>query len=290
MIYEGKSLTVNLLKDGIAELVFDAKGSVNKFDQQTVADLDAATQALAANSEVKGVLVRSAKSTFIVAADITEFTGLFDMPDEEVLAWVAKTSQVFDRFEDLPFPTIAAVNGFALGGGCEMTLICDFRVADTTASLGLPEVKLGLMPGFGGTVRLPRLIGADNALEWMTTGRDRKAAKALAEGAVDAVVSPDKLNDAALSMLKDAIAGDFDWQARRAEKKAPLKLNQNEALMSFSTAKAMVAAQAGKHYPAPHMMVETISKGAGLDRDGALKLENQGFATLAKTDAAKAQV
>ena len=290
MIYEGKSLTVNLLQDGIAELVFDAQGSVNKFDRQTVADLDAATQALVVHQEIKGVLVRSAKSTFIVGADITEFTALFDMPDTEVLAWVGKASQVFDRFEDLPFPTIAAINGFALGGGCEMTLACDFRVADTTASIGLPEVKLGLMPGFGGTVRLPRLIGADNALEWMTTGRDRKALKALAEGAIDAVVAPEKLADAALSMLKDAMAGDFDWQARRAEKKAPLTLNQNEAMMSFSTAKAMVFAQAGKHYPAPHMMVETISKAAGLDRNGALKLENQGFAKLAKTDAAKAQV
>jgi 3-hydroxyacyl-CoA dehydrogenase/enoyl-CoA hydratase/3-hydroxybutyryl-CoA epimerase/enoyl-CoA isomerase len=290
MIYEGKSITVNLLQDGIAELVFDAQGSVNKFDQQTVAELDAATQALAAHSDVKGVLVRSAKSTFIVGADITEFTGLFDMPDEDVLAWVGKTSQVFDRFEDLPFPTIAAVNGFALGGGCEMTLVCDFRVADTTASLGLPEVKLGLMPGFGGTVRLPRLIGADNALAWMTTGRDHKAVKAMAQGAVDAVVAPEKLIDAALSMLKDAIVGDFDWQTRRAQKKAPLTLSQNEAIMSFSTAKAMVAAQAGKHYPAPHMMVETLSKGAALDRQGALKLENQGFTKLAKTDAARAQV
>lgn len=290
MIYEGKSLTVNLLQDGIAELVFDAQGSVNKFDRQTVADLDGAAKAIAANQAVKGVIVSSAKSTFIVGADITEFTELFSMPDNEVLAWVSKTSHAFDQFEDLPVPTIAAINGFALGGGFEMTLVCDLRVADTTAQVGLPEVKLGLMPGFGGTVRLPRLIGADNALEWMTTGQNRNAAKALAEGAIDAVVSPEKLKDAAISMLKDAIAGDLDWQTRRAEKKAPLQLNQNEAMMSFSTAKAMVAAQAGKHYPSPHMMVETVSKAAGLDRDGAMKLENQGFVTLAKTDAAKAQV
>jgi len=290
MIYAGSSLKVNLLQDGIAEVVFDAQGSVNKFDRQTVTELAEATAALKANAQIKGVLVRSAKSTFIVGADITEFTSLFDMPDAEVLSWVAHTSQVFDHFEDLPFPTIAAVNGFALGGGCEMTLVCDLRVADTTASIGLPEVKLGLMPGFGGTVRLPRLIGADNALEWMTTGRDRKAAKALAEGAIDAVVAPEKLVDAAISMLKDAIAGKFDWQARRAQKQAPLKLNQNESMMSFSTAKAMVFAQAGKHYPAPHMMVDTIAKAAGLGRDDALKLENQGFVTLAKSDAAKAQV
>lgn len=290
MIYEGQNLTVSLLDNGFAELVFDAKGSVNKFDRQTISDLDEATQAIAANSDVKGVVVRSAKPAFIVGADITEFTDMFAQPEEEVLAWVSKTSKVFDRFEDLPVPTVAAVNGFALGGGCEMALACDLRVVDTTASIGLPEVKLGLMPGFGGTVRLPRLIGSDNALEWMTTGKDRKGQQALNEGAVDAVVAPEKLPEAALSMVADAAAGKIDWQARRASKKAPLKLNSNEAMMSFSTAQAFVAAKAGKHYPAPHMMVETVKNASSLDRDGALALENQGFVKLAKTDAAKAQI
>ncbi|MDG6099286.1 fatty acid oxidation complex subunit alpha FadB [Alteromonas sp. ZYF713] len=290
MIYEGQNLTVSLLDNGFAELVFDAKGSVNKFDRQTISDLDEATQAIAANSDVKGVVVRSAKPAFIVGADITEFTDMFAQPEEEVLAWVSKTSKVFDRFEDLPVPTVAAVNGFALGGGCEMALACDLRVVDTTASIGLPEVKLGLMPGFGGTVRLPRIIGSDNALEWMTTGKDRKGQQALNEGAVDAVVAPEKLTEAALSMVADAAAGKIDWQARRASKKAPLKLNSNEAMMSFSTAQAFVAAKAGKHYPAPHMMVETVKNASSLDRDGALALENQGFVKLAKTDAAKAQI
>ena len=290
MIYQGQSLAVSLLEDGIAELVFDAQGSVNKFDRQTVSELAEATQIIQSNSQVKGVLVRSAKSTFIVGADITEFTELFSLSEEEVLAWVAKTSQVFDGFEDLPVPTVSAINGFALGGGCEMALATDLRVADTTAAIGLPEVKLGLMPGFGGTVRLPRIIGADNALEWMTTGKDRKAAKALAEGAVDAVVEPANLRDSALAILKDVIDGKLDWEKRRAQKKAALTLAPNEATMSFATAQAMVAAQAGKHYPAPHLMVETVAKAAGLDRDGALALENQGFVKLAKSDAAKAQV
>ncbi|MDM7861507.1 fatty acid oxidation complex subunit alpha FadB [Alteromonas sp. ASW11-36] len=292
MIYSGNCLSVATLDQAsdIAELVFDAPGSVNKFDRQTVEELDAATQALKAAEGIKAVIVRSAKSTFIVGADITEFTDLFSQPDEEVLGWVAKTSQVFDRFEDLPMPTVCAINGFALGGGCEMTLACDLRVADTTAQIGLPEVKLGLMPGFGGTVRLPRVIGSDNALEWMTTGRDRKAPKALAEGAVDAVVAPEALLEAAISMAQDAAANTLDWQQRRAQKKAPLQLGKNEAMMSFSTAAAMVAAQAGKHYPAPHMMVETVKNAATLDREGALALENQGFVKLAKTDAAKAQI
>jgi 3-hydroxyacyl-CoA dehydrogenase/enoyl-CoA hydratase/3-hydroxybutyryl-CoA epimerase/enoyl-CoA isomerase len=290
MVYEGKSLIVKLADDGIAELVFDAQGSVNKFDQQTVLELDQASSAIAATDGVKGVMVSSNKSTFIVGADITEFTGLFALSDDEILSWVAKTSQAFNHFEDLPVPTICAINGFALGGGCEMTLACDLRVADTTARIGLPEVKLGLMPGFGGTVRLPRIIGSDNALEWMTTGRDRNGEKALKEGAVDAVVAPENLKNAARKMLLDAIDGKFDWQARRAQKMAPLSLNANESMMSFSTAAAMVMAQAGKHYPAPHQMVASVQKAAGMLRDDALKVENEGFVKLAKTDACQAQV
>ncbi|WP_438865633.1 fatty acid oxidation complex subunit alpha FadB [Neptunicella sp.] len=290
MLYEGKNLSAKLLDNGIAEVLFDAAGSVNKFDQQTIQEMADMCAALTADSQVKGAIVRSAKPAFIVGADITEFDELFALPDDEVLAWVAKTSKAFDLVEDLPFPTVAAVNGFALGGGCEMTLACDLRVADTTAQIGLPEVKLGLMPGFGGTVRLPRLIGADNAMEWMSTGKNHKAAKALAVGAVDAVVAPEKLVEAAISMVTDAINGKIDWQHRRAVKKAPLSLNKNEATMCFSTAKAMVFAQAGKHYPAPHVMVDTVSGAARLERDAALGLENEGFVKLAKTDAAKAQI
>lgn len=290
MIFEGQCLQASLLEDGIADIVFNAQGSVNKFDQQTVSELNELCAVLEQEKSVKGAVVRSAKRTFIVGADITEFTALFAAPEEELLAWVEKTSKVFDRFEDLPFPTIAAVNGFALGGGCEMTLACDLRVADETAAIGLPEVKLGLMPGFGGTVRLPRVIGADNAMEWMTTGKDRKADKALAEGAIDAATTSDKLQDVATQMIKSAIAGDIDWQGRRNQKLSPLNLNQNEAIMSFATAQGMVAAQAGKHYPAPHMVVETLQKAATLGREGALKLENEGFVKLAKSDAATAQV
>jgi 3-hydroxyacyl-CoA dehydrogenase/enoyl-CoA hydratase/3-hydroxybutyryl-CoA epimerase/enoyl-CoA isomerase len=290
MIFEGKSLSVTLTDNSIAELVFDAQGSVNKFDRQTVEELNQATAAIAASSDVKGVLVRSAKSTFIVGADITEFLPLFEMDPADILTWVAKTSQVFDHFEDLVVPTVIAINGFALGGGFEMALAGDIRVVDTSSRVGFPEVKLGLMPGFGGTVRLPRVIGADNALEWMTTGRDRDGAQALKEGAIDAVVAPEHLHQAGRSMLQDAMTGKLDWQVRRAQKKAPLMLNANESVMSFSTAAAMVAAQAGRHYPAPHKMVETISKAARLDRDDALKLENEGFVALAKTDACKAQV
>ncbi|RVT47628.1 fatty acid oxidation complex subunit alpha FadB [Rheinheimera sediminis] len=290
MIYQSNSITVAYLADGIAEFTFNAAGSVNKFDQQTLADCRAALNLLHADKNLKGVIYTSGKDAFIVGADITEFLGTFQQPEAELIPWIKSASDVFDLAEDLPVPTIAAIRGFALGGGFEWTLAADYRVADTTAKVGLPEVKLGLMPGFGGSVRLPRIIGADGGMEWITTGKERGADAALKEGAIDAVVAPEKLKDAALSMIKDAIAGKLNWQKKRAAKLQPLKLNKIEAMMSFNTAKGMVFANAGKHYPAPMVAVETIEAAARLDRAGAVALENASFAKLAKTTAAAAQI
>ena len=290
MLFQGKSLSAELLADGIVEFKFDAEGSVNKFDQATFEEYRAVVEAINNCSEAKGVIVTSGKPAFIVGADITEFLETFKQPEEALVPWVKAASDVFDSFEDLQIPTVAAINGFALGGGCEMTLACDYRVADTTASIGLPEVKLGLMPGFGGTVRLPRIIGADNAIEWMSTGKPHKAAAAMAVGAVDAVVEPEHLREAALSMVKQAIDGKLDWQAKRQPKLEALKLTSTETVMTFNTCKGMIAAKAGKHYPAPMVTVNTIEAAAGLDRAGAMHLENVGFAKLAKTDAAIAQI
>jgi len=290
MIYQGQSLSAQLLDDGIVELKFDAQGSVNKFDQATFVEYRAVVAAINDCSEAKGVMVTSGKSTFIVGADITEFLETFKEPEEVLVPWVKKSSDVFDSFEDIQLPTIAAINGVALGGGCEMTLVCDYRVADTSVSIGLPEAKLGLMPGFGGTVRLPRIIGADNAIEWMSTGKAYRADAALAAGLLDAVVAPEKLQQAAISMLKLAIAGKLDWRVKRQEKLEPLKLSKIESVMTFSTCKGMIAAKVGKHYPAPMMMVNTVEAAATLDRAGAMALENANFAKLAKTDAATAQI
>jgi 3-hydroxyacyl-CoA dehydrogenase / enoyl-CoA hydratase / 3-hydroxybutyryl-CoA epimerase / enoyl-CoA isomerase len=290
MIYQSNSITVAYLADGIAEFTFNATGSVNKFDQQTLADCRAALNLLHADKNLKGVIYTSGKDAFIVGADITEFLGTFQQPEAELIPWIKSASDVFDLAEDLPVPTIAAIRGFALGGGFEWTLTADYRVADTTAKVGLPEVKLGLMPGFGGSVRLPRIIGADGGMEWITTGKERGADAALKEGAIDAVVAPEKLKDAALSMIKDAIAGKLNWQKKRAAKLQPLKLNKTEAMMSFNTAKGMVFANAGKHYPAPMVAVETIEAASRLDRAGAVALENASFAKLAKTTAAAAQI
>ncbi len=219
MIYQGETLSVSYLDDGIAELNLNAPGAVNKFDLKTLESFNEALNALYQQSDLKGLLLTSGKEAFVVGADITEFLGLFAKPAEELSQWLAHANDIFNKLEDLPVPTLSAINGHALGGGCECVLATDFRLADNTARIGLPETKLGIMPGFGGTVRLPRLIGADSAMEIITAGKDKKAQDALKLGLVDAVVAPETLKKAAVAMLKDAITGKLDWQSRRAQKK-----------------------------------------------------------------------
>ncbi|NVJ50626.1 MAG: fatty acid oxidation complex subunit alpha FadB [Gammaproteobacteria bacterium] len=291
MIFEGQSLNCQLLDDGIAEVCFDNQTeSVNKFDRQTLEELKSVTEALTQASQVKAVIVTSSKPVFIVGADITEFQGLFANSREELLDWTAKANQIFTAFEDLPVPTVAAINGFALGGGMEMVLACDLRVAADVAQVGLPETKLGLIPGFGGTTRLPRVIGSDNAIEWIATAKQHKADQALKVGAIDAVTTLEQLKDVAITMAKDAAANQLDWQARRAQKKAPLGLNKLEAVMAFNTAKGMVGAKAGKNYPAPMEAIRVIEESATLSRDEALKIEHEGFVNLAQTSQADALI
>ncbi len=291
MIYSGSSIQCELLEDGIVELKFDNQNeSVNKFDKATVEDLKAAGEAIAATAEAKGLLVTSGKSVFIVGADITEFGAIFTKSEEEIAAWCFEANKVFNAIEDLNMPSVTAINGTALGGGFEMCMSTDYRVMSDKAIVGLPEVKLGIFPGFGGTVRLPRLIGADNAIEWIAGGGNNKPDAALKAGAVDAVVSEDKLRDAAIDLLKRAISGEYDWQARRAQKTGPLKLNMVESMMVFETAKGFIAGKAGPNYPAPLTAVKGIQKAAGMKRDDALKVEAAGFAKVAKTTVANALV
>ncbi|HEY6612456.1 MAG TPA: enoyl-CoA hydratase-related protein, partial [Pseudomonas sp.] len=291
MIYQGKAITVAALEDGIVELKFDREGeSVNKFDRLTLSELREAITAIGAEASVKGAIVTSGKEAFIVGADIGEFLTLFGLPEDELLAGNLATNRIFNAFEDLPLPTVVAINGLALGGGLEMCLAADYRVMADSARIGLPEVKLGINPGWGGTVRLPRLIGADNAIEWIASGKENDAQTALKVGVVDAVVAPARLREAALDLCRRAMAGELDHRARRQPKLEKLKLNQLEQMMAFESAKGYVAGQAGPHYPAPVEVVKTIQKAASHGRDKALEIEALGLVKLAKTEVARSLV
>lgn len=288
MLYKGASLQVQMHDGGVAELHFDAQGeSVNKFNEQTLHELEEVTECLADNKEIKGVLVTSNKPQFIVGADITEFLKLFALPEAELASWAVKINSIFSRFEDLPVPTLVAINGLALGGGLEMCLAADFRVMAESAQVGLPEVKLGIFPGFGGTVRLPRLIGVDNAVEWISAGGQHKADKALADGVVDAVARDDQLREVSLRTLQAAIDGKLDYKKRRHQKTSPLTLAPMENMMAFQSCSAFVKQKAGRNYPSPVAAVTTMQQHATMSRDKALEVESKGFAKMAKTSVAE---
>ncbi|MFK0572728.1 fatty acid oxidation complex subunit alpha FadB [Endozoicomonas sp.] len=291
MIYQGKAFQVLPVENGIAELQFNLDGeSVNKFSRSAIEDLAAALDAIRSDKSIKGLVLTSGKDVFIVGADINEFTQTFKQDDETIFTELMSVNKVFSGFEDLDIPTVAAINGIALGGGFEICLCADYRVLSTEAKVGLPEVKLGIYPGWGGTVRLPRLIGADNAVEWIASGKEFRPDAALKVGAVDAVVAPEKLKDSAVALVRSCIAGKLDYKARKQEKKGKLKLPPIEAMMVFETTAAVVKQQAGPHMLAPIAAVKTIQKHAFMERDKALEVEAKGFLKLAKSSVCDALV
>lgn len=292
MIYQGKSIQVSRLDGDIVKFHFNNENeSVNKFDQATNAEFKEVVIALENDSTIKGAIVTSGKKVFIAGADITEFVSYFKRPQDELETWLLDINDTFNRFEDLPFPKVCAINGAALGGGCEMTLVCEYRIMGQSGQVGFPETKLGIFPGFGGSVRAPRIIGVDNALELIATGNSLRPADALKVGLVDAVVADDILEQSAIDLVHKCISGEIDWQAKRAEKLESVKLNKTEQAMAFNSAKGVIFAKANpKHYPSIALALDAVERHANLGRDEAIKIEATNFAKSAKTPQAAALV
>jgi 3-hydroxyacyl-CoA dehydrogenase/enoyl-CoA hydratase/3-hydroxybutyryl-CoA epimerase/enoyl-CoA isomerase len=213
MLFEGKAIQASINDASFVELVFDSQyDKINKFDKITLDDLRAAVDIIKNTDGIKGLITYSKKDKFIVGADITEFGAHFQKSEEEMVKWLGWCNSIFNDIEDLPYPTVSAIQGVALGGGCEMALSTDYRIIDPKGTIGLPEIGLGIMPGFGGTVRLPRLIGVDNALQIIPAGKSIKADAALKNHLVDAIVPAEKLVASGFKMLEQAVAGKLNWQ------------------------------------------------------------------------------
>jgi 3-hydroxyacyl-CoA dehydrogenase/enoyl-CoA hydratase/3-hydroxybutyryl-CoA epimerase/enoyl-CoA isomerase len=287
MIYAGNAIQVQMHDHQLAKLTFDLKDqSVNKLNAATLVELHQAIEAISNASSVKGLMLASAKTSFIVGADITEFLTYFSTEEQVLIDANMQVNETFSALEDLAMPTVSLINGLALGGGFEVCLSTDYRIMTPAAKVGLPEVKLGIFPGWGGTVRLPRLIGLDNAIEWICGAKEKTSAAALKDGAVDAVVADDQLLEAGAHLLNQCIAGDLDYQTKRAVKIAKLSLGPMEQMMAFETSKGFVAGKAGPHYPSPVTAIKTMQKHAGMARDKALIVEAKGFAKMAQTPVA----
>lgn len=178
-------------KDSIARVTINRPKVLNALNVKTVLELTEVFQGLAGDDDVAAVILTgSGEKSFVAGADITEF---LDLSADGARDYAKRGQKLFSMIERLGKPVIAAVNGFALGGGCEIAMACTFRIASENAKLGQPEVSLGLIPGFGGTQRLPRLVGKGRAMEMILTGRPIDAETAEKYGLVNRVVPQEKL-------------------------------------------------------------------------------------------------
>jgi 3-hydroxyacyl-CoA dehydrogenase / enoyl-CoA hydratase / 3-hydroxybutyryl-CoA epimerase len=267
--------------DGIVWLTIDKPGtSTNVLSSHVLRDLDAVLDRIA--SPPRGIVVVSGKkSGFIAGADIKEFTGITSA--ESGYRLIHAGQQVFDRLEALPYPTVAALQGFALGGGLELALACRYRVAvgDERLTLGFPEVQLGIHPGFGGTVRSVRLIGVRPAMEMMLTGKSVRAEKALRLGLVDRLVPEDELRSAARRLILDP--------------PPPHRPSLTERILSWPLVRSLVqrsllgqVAQKVRreHYPAPYAMIDLWTR-YGAHGAVAFEAEARSIAQLFTTETAR---
>jgi len=267
--------------DGVLVLAFDrAEAAVNTFSQDVLLELGSILERIAMEPP-KGLVVRSAKAAFAAGADLKSLRELDRRG--QVGDFIHLGQQVFQRIAELPCPTVAAIHGFCMGGGTEISLACRYRVAASDARIGLPEIKLGIFPGWGGSARLPRLVGAPAAFDMMLTGRTLSASAARGIGLVDKVVEPAALLDAAIELLRRGVQRPFKqrllgwatntWLARKLL--APMLAKQ-------------VARKAPKaHYPAPYALVSAWERSGGSGIQARIAAEKKAVVKLAATPTAK---
>ena len=200
MPYTTLSLSVS---DRVATITVNRPDRLNALNDATIAELDRAIDELLTREDVGGIILTGAGRAFVAGADISELSGQTPF---EAKRRAAFGQAVFARFEESSKPVIAAVNGFALGGGCELAMACHVRIASESAKFGQPEVKLGITPGYGGTQRLPRLVGRGRALQLLLTGDMIDAAEALRIGLVNRVVPAAELLPACEAMMRQMLA------------------------------------------------------------------------------------
>ncbi len=185
--------------DGIATITINRPDKLNALNGQVLCELSAAVAELESRADIRGAILTGAgPKAFVAGADIAELASQGPIDGKRR---ALQGQAIFRRLETCGKPVIAAVNGFALGGGCELAMACTLRIASETAKFGQPEVKLGLGPGYGGTVRLPRLVGKGRALELLLTGAIIDAAEAHRIGLVNRVVPADRLMDETRALL-----------------------------------------------------------------------------------------
>ena len=283
-----KHLRFTTNENGIGEILFDCAGSdVNLLSAEVLIELEKVLEAIARSEEVKLLLFKSAKKdNFIAGADINEISALKSC--DEALEKVRQGRRILNRIRTLEVPTLAVIDGAALGGGLELALACDFRLAtdNPKTKIGLPEVSLGLMPGFGGTVRLRNLIGLQKALELILGSKQLSGNKAALLGVVDSCVPSGYLVFKEAQMIDDIL----DAKKRTgiiSNRHKPTVLERFLPSMILSFAEKEVMKKTKGHYPAPLEVIKHFKKIIHMDFTESLEAETESFARLALTKESK---
>jgi 3-hydroxyacyl-CoA dehydrogenase/enoyl-CoA hydratase/carnithine racemase len=277
------ALRLSFPESDIALLEFDLPGkSVNVLSRAVLEELAGHLDALEKRPGLAGLVLISAKpSGFIAGADVREFLAALQSGGGDVAAMSRHGHALFARLSSGPFISVAAINGVCLGGGAELAAWCDLRVmtSDERTEYGCPEVKLGLIPGWGGTVRLPRLVGLANSVELITGGESIDARKAFSLGLAWDVVAPDQLLPAAIRAVR-AARKDDRYLADRERASAPVKMSETELAFLGATANAMIQQETHGNYPAPLLALELLLEASSLPVDEALQREAEAFAQV----------
>jgi len=279
--------SLSVADDGVAVVTIDVPGEkMNTLRSSFAEDLKTLLKDAQAQA-VKGMVFISGKSdNFIAGADIKMLDSATSR--EDALALSEMCQEAFFDMKKLPFPTVSAIHGAALGGGLEFALACDYRVCSDSdiTKLGLPEVQLGLLPGGGGTQRLPKLVGLQKALEWMLTGKQVRAKQAKKTGLVNDCVPHSVLLDVAKEF---ALKGKAKATKPKLDRLSQLlESNPFGRNIIFKKAQENVLKKTGGHYPAPLAIIKAVRASVELDQLKAYKTEAEGFATLVMSDESKA--
>lgn len=280
------TIDLDIDADGVARLSIDVPGRpVNVFIPELLADLASAVELICTREDIRGAVVTSGKASgFIAGADLKDFATAYDRGVTALSARDAtlKASLIFRRLETCGKPVAAAINGLALGGGYELCLACHYRVLvdDPKAVVGLPEVTLGLLPGAGGTQRLPRLIGIERAMPLLLDGRHVKPAEALKLGMVDAVVPPELVYSTARAWVLQHPGACQPWDVKGFRVPGGAGALAPHAMSTFGGGVAAVRKATQDNYPAPAAILSCVYEGTQLPLDTALKVEASYFGSL----------
>ena len=279
------TVTMDVDHDGIAVLTIDVKDKpMNVITADFDQDLGQCLESVISDEKIVGAVITSAKNDFMAGADLKSMLpalrGLSDKSD--VVEKVIASNQTMRKMETCGKPFVAAINGTALGGGLELTLACHYRIAvdRPDAVLGLPEVMVGLLPGGGGTQRLPRLIGVQAALELMTQGKHLKPIQAKGLGIVNELASKEELIDKAKAWIKDKGDAVQPWDKKGFKVPGGLDANKVGTIQTFSVVNALVAKNTNHNYPAPISIVSCVYEGCQIPIDSGLRIEAKYFVEL----------